>query len=139
MPVAEVPDTATPPARAEPESQHLSAPLYVAWQITNECNLASMHCIDGSGPGKRFKDELSSREMIKQIWRGIATDIVEVGRPRAHALDFTDGLETPPHPNVMFQGTWSGAGGRRLDQVARSSVDALPTVPGHQRSAWLAL
>ena len=55
MPVAEGPDTATAPARAEPESQHLSAPLYVAWQITNECNLACMHCIEESGPGQAIQ------------------------------------------------------------------------------------
>ena len=36
----------------------LSAPLYVAWQITNECNLACLHCIEESGPGKAFHDEL---------------------------------------------------------------------------------
>ncbi|MFH2201627.1 MAG: radical SAM protein [Elusimicrobiota bacterium] len=36
----------------------LGAPLYVAWQITNECNLACLHCIEESGPGKAFKDEL---------------------------------------------------------------------------------
>ena len=39
-------------------SEALAAPLYVAWQITNECNLACLHCIEESGPGKAFKDEL---------------------------------------------------------------------------------
>lgn len=39
-------------------SQALAAPLYVAWQITNECNLACLHCIEESGPGKAFADEL---------------------------------------------------------------------------------
>ena len=39
-------------------SEDLAAPLYVAWQITNECNLACLHCIEESGPGKAFQDEL---------------------------------------------------------------------------------
>ena len=39
-------------------SETLAAPLYVAWQITNECNLACLHCIEESGPGKAFKDEI---------------------------------------------------------------------------------
>jgi MoaA/NifB/PqqE/SkfB family radical SAM enzyme len=39
-------------------SESLAAPLYVAWQITNECNLACLHCIEESGPGKAFVDEL---------------------------------------------------------------------------------
>jgi MoaA/NifB/PqqE/SkfB family radical SAM enzyme len=43
---------------AAPASETLAAPLYVAWQITNECNLACLHCIEESGPGKAFKDEL---------------------------------------------------------------------------------
>jgi MoaA/NifB/PqqE/SkfB family radical SAM enzyme len=42
----------------------LSAPLYIAWQITNECNLACLHCIEESGPGKAFADELG----IEQIF-----------------------------------------------------------------------
>src|SRR5262244_2015049 len=43
---------------ASAEAEDLGAPLYVAWQITNECNLACLHCIEESGPGKAFKDEL---------------------------------------------------------------------------------
>ena len=43
---------------AAAESEDLAAPLYVAWQITNECNLACLHCIEESGPGKAFADEL---------------------------------------------------------------------------------
>ena len=43
----------------------LEAPLYVAWQITNECNLACLHCIEESGPGKAFKDELNREETFR--------------------------------------------------------------------------
>lgn len=39
-------------------SEDLGAPLYIAWQVTNECNLACLHCIEESGPGKAFPDEL---------------------------------------------------------------------------------
>lgn len=45
-------------------SSDLRAPLYVAWQITNECNLACLHCIEESGPGKAFRDELSESEVF---------------------------------------------------------------------------
>ena len=45
-------------------SSDLRAPLYVAWQITNECNLACLHCIEESGPGKAFRDELSETEIF---------------------------------------------------------------------------
>jgi MoaA/NifB/PqqE/SkfB family radical SAM enzyme len=46
------------------ESEDLGAPLYVAWQITNECNLACLHCIEESGPGKAFADELDETQIF---------------------------------------------------------------------------
>jgi MoaA/NifB/PqqE/SkfB family radical SAM enzyme len=39
----------------------------VAWQITNECNLACLHCIEESGPGKAFPDELGREEVFAVI------------------------------------------------------------------------
>ena len=48
-------------------SEDLTAPLYVAWQITNECNLACLHCIEESGPGKAFKDELDRAQVFDVI------------------------------------------------------------------------
>ncbi|MBI3549966.1 MAG: radical SAM protein [Elusimicrobia bacterium] len=51
-------------------SEDIGAPLYVAWQITNECNLACLHCIEESGPGKAFKDELTKEQtfsVLKQM------------------------------------------------------------------------
>src|SRR4029077_9981684 len=55
----------TGPAAAE--SEDLAAPLYVAWQITNECNLACLHCIEESGPGKAFPDELDPAQVFSVI------------------------------------------------------------------------
>jgi len=48
-------------------SETLAAPLYVAWQITNECNLACLHCIEESGPGKAFKDELDREGALRVV------------------------------------------------------------------------
>src|SRR5688500_4076214 len=52
---------------APAQSEELAAPLYVAWQITNECNLACLHCIEESGPGKAFKDELDRAQVFEVI------------------------------------------------------------------------
>ena len=52
---------------AAAQSEELAAPLYVAWQITNECNLACLHCIEESGPGKAFEDELGREEVLGVI------------------------------------------------------------------------
>ena len=48
-------------------SEDLAAPLYVAWQITNECNLACLHCIEESGPGKAFADELAAAQVFSVL------------------------------------------------------------------------
>jgi MoaA/NifB/PqqE/SkfB family radical SAM enzyme len=57
---AAIPATTSAPA----EAADLAAPLYVAWQITNECNLACLHCIEESGPGKAFADELDAAQVF---------------------------------------------------------------------------
>jgi MoaA/NifB/PqqE/SkfB family radical SAM enzyme len=77
---------ATTPATTT--SGSLRAPLYVAWQITNECNLSCLHCIEESGPGKAFKDELD-REQVFDVIRQIIDDQVPYvsfsgGEPMLH-------------------------------------------------------
>ena len=80
-------DDATPTTVAK-RSEDLGAPLYVAWQITNECNLACLHCIEESGPGKAFPDELSEREVLAIIDQMVALEIPYVsfsgGEPMVH-------------------------------------------------------
>ncbi|HAH08299.1 MAG TPA: hypothetical protein DCM05_17540 [Elusimicrobia bacterium] len=50
-------------------SASLGAPLYVGWQLTNECNLACLHCIEESGPGKALAGELSREEALDVLRR----------------------------------------------------------------------
>ncbi|MEK7384247.1 MAG: radical SAM protein [Elusimicrobiota bacterium] len=69
----------TPKTAVRPEEKNtsdLGAPLYVAWQITNECNLACLHCIEESGPGKAFKDELTTAQAL-----GIIDQLVKAEVP----------------------------------------------------------
>jgi MoaA/NifB/PqqE/SkfB family radical SAM enzyme len=49
----------------------LGAPLFVAWQITRDCDLACLHCCTESAPGKRLRDELDADEALR-----LAEDIV---------------------------------------------------------------
>ncbi|MHB2026760.1 MAG: radical SAM protein [Elusimicrobiota bacterium] len=60
-----MPETLVRPEDAAAED--LQAPLYVAWQITNECNLACLHCIEESGPGKAFNDELTKEQTFSAL------------------------------------------------------------------------
>jgi MoaA/NifB/PqqE/SkfB family radical SAM enzyme len=79
-------------AAGRPETADLGAPLYVAWQITNECNLACLHCIEESGPGKAFKDELSEAsifDILKQLMDdGVPYLSFSGGEPMIHPLFF---------------------------------------------------
>jgi MoaA/NifB/PqqE/SkfB family radical SAM enzyme len=69
-------------------TEDLGAPLYVAWQITNECNLTCLHCIEESGPGKAFRDELSKREILEILdqMRGLEVPYLSFsgGEPMLH-------------------------------------------------------
>nr|WP_294504502.1 radical SAM protein [uncultured Rhodopila sp.] len=66
----------------------LRAPLYVAWQVTNECNLACLHCIEESGPGKAFKDELSKEQTFEVLRQIVDNDVpylsLSGGEPMLH-------------------------------------------------------
>lgn len=45
----------------------LSAPLYVAWEITHRCNAACRHCYSDSSPDASRDGELSTEESIRVI------------------------------------------------------------------------
>ena len=49
----------------------LSAPLFVSWQLTRDCDLACLHCCTDSAPGKRLPDELDADEAMR-----VADDII---------------------------------------------------------------
>ena len=42
----------------------LRAPLFVAWQLTRDCDLCCLHCCTESAPGKRLPDELAAFEAM---------------------------------------------------------------------------
>jgi MoaA/NifB/PqqE/SkfB family radical SAM enzyme len=79
-------------SRASPESADLGAPLYVAWQVTNECNLACLHCIEESGPGKAFRDELSEEQIFAVLAQFVESEVPYLsfsgGEPMIHPLFF---------------------------------------------------
>lgn len=89
----------------EPRAEDLSAPLYVAWQITNECNLACLHCIEESGPGKAFKDELTREEVFR-----VLDAIASAGIPY---MSFSGG-EPMVHPHFFEMCEYLGERGVQL-------------------------
>jgi len=77
---------------AATESGDLGAPLYIAWQVTNECNLACLHCIEESGPGKAFHDELSDEQVFGVLEQALDLEVPYLsfsgGEPMVHPRFF---------------------------------------------------
>jgi MoaA/NifB/PqqE/SkfB family radical SAM enzyme len=73
-------------------SGDLGAPLYIAWQVTNECNLACLHCIEESGPGKAFPDELSDEQVFAVLDQAMELEVPYLsfsgGEPMVHPRFF---------------------------------------------------
>lgn len=43
------------------------APLYLAWEVTLQCNARCLHCYSESGPGVRHPNELNTKEALQVI------------------------------------------------------------------------
>lgn len=75
-----------------PRSEDLAAPLYIAWQVTNECNLACLHCIEESGPGKAFRDELDAEQIFHFLQQVMELEVPYLsfsgGEPMVHPQFF---------------------------------------------------
>jgi len=80
------------PAAPAPGSGDLAAPLYIAWQVTNECNLACLHCIEESGPGKAFHDELDEVQAFSFLGQVLDQQVPYIsfsgGEPTLHPKFF---------------------------------------------------
>jgi MoaA/NifB/PqqE/SkfB family radical SAM enzyme len=46
---------------------HLKAPLFIAWQLTRDCDLCCLHCCTESAPGKRIAHELTAEESLRLV------------------------------------------------------------------------
>ena len=70
----------------------LKSPLYAAWQLTNECDLCCLHCIEESGPGKAFAEELSWPDASRIAGELLAAEVPYVafsgGEPMLHPRFF---------------------------------------------------
>lgn len=64
------------------------APLFIAWQLTQECNLGCMHCCEESGADKRLPDEMSHEELFNFCEEIVKSEVPYVaisgGEPLLH-------------------------------------------------------
>src|SRR3954471_11436649 len=53
----------------------LSAPLFISWQLTRDCDLACLHCCTDSAPRKVLPDELTADEAMRLVEQIVAADV----------------------------------------------------------------
>lgn len=102
-----------------------SAPLFVAWQLTNRCSGRCMACCEGSGPDKGWPDELTREPAL-----GVARQLAAGGIPYV-AFGGGEPLQVP-HVWAIFQ-TFADAGvaikletdGKRIDAAAADRLAGL--------------
>jgi len=90
----------------------LSAPLFISWQLTRDCDLACLHCCTDSAPGKRLADELDAREAL-----ALAADIVRNDVPYVMLC----GGEPLTVPHFIDVAEFLGRAGESGDTTAVSS------------------
>jgi MoaA/NifB/PqqE/SkfB family radical SAM enzyme len=102
-----------------------TAPLFLAWQLTNECTGACLACCEESGAGHKWPDELSAGEALR-----ITQEIIDLGIPYV-AFGGGEPLSVP-HAWDIFE-RLSAAGiaikletnGVLIDDAAAKRLDAL--------------
>ena len=71
----------------------LGAPLFIAWQITRDCDLCCLHCCTESAPGKRLPDELDGAEVMQLVDEIVRNEVPYVmlcgGEPLVHPHFFS--------------------------------------------------
>ncbi|HTW75695.1 MAG TPA: radical SAM protein [Steroidobacteraceae bacterium] len=91
-PVSQAQSPQAPSPSVGDSTADLDAPLYIAWQLTNECNLACLHCIEESGPGKAFADELDRTQIFAILAQCTSLQVpylsLSGGEPMLHPLFF---------------------------------------------------
>src|SRR4029434_5587641 len=85
-----------------------SAPLFIAWQLTNRCSARCITCCEESGPGAAWRHELQRDEAL-----ALARRIVESGIPYA-ALGGGEPLGVP-HCWDLFEVLTNGGLTLKLD------------------------
>ncbi len=105
--------------------EDFTAPLFVAWQLTNRCAGRCLACCEESGPAKAWPDELSREEALD-----LARRLAEAGIPYV-AFGGGEPLQVP-HVWELFQ-TLSDGGvaikietdGRWIDEAAAARLASL--------------
>ncbi len=84
----------------------LSAPLFVSWQLTRDCNLACLHCCTDSAPGKRLSGEFDAKQAATFVSQLVEAEVPYVmlagGEPMIVSW-FWDAVETLGNGRVQLK------------------------------------
>jgi MoaA/NifB/PqqE/SkfB family radical SAM enzyme len=104
----------------------LRAPLFIAWQLTRDCDLACLHCCTDSAPGKRLPDELDAEEALQVVGEIVRNEVPYVmlcgGEPLVvpHFLQVAEALGAA---GVQLK---IETNGQRFDQALAERLARLP-------------
>jgi MoaA/NifB/PqqE/SkfB family radical SAM enzyme len=104
----------------------LKAPLFVAWQLTRDCDLACLHCCTESAPGKRLQDELDADEAMRLVSEMVRNEVPYVmlcgGEPLVvpHFFEIAEALGAA---GVQLK---IETNGQRFDEAAARRLARLP-------------
>ncbi|MGC9269199.1 radical SAM protein [Acidiphilium sp.] len=104
----------------------LSAPLFISWQITRDCDLACVHCCTDSAPGHGLTDEFSKAEMMDLAAQIIDAEVPYVmlcGGEPLRVPYFITLAERLGHAGVRLK---IETNGQLLDQPTIDRLAALP-------------
>lgn len=104
----------------------LSAPLFVSWQLTRDCDLACVHCCTESAPRKKLPGELDRRAAL-----ACADQIIDAGVPYV-MLCGGEPMVVPHFPEVAQRLGSAGVqlkietNGQRFDDDTAARLAGLP-------------
>ena len=116
--------------RAANRIDALTAPLFVSWQLTRDCDLCCLHCCTESAPGKRLPDELDADEAMRVVDEIVRNDVPYVmlcgGEPLVvpHFLAVAEALgNAGVQLKIETNGQRLDADGRRAPRPAADPLD----------------
>ena len=86
--------------------ERLSAPLFVSWQLTRDCDLTCVHCCTDSAPGRALSDEMTADQAMAFAADIVRTDVPYVmlcGGEPLRVRHFTDVAEYLGRAGVMLK------------------------------------
>jgi len=106
----------------------LRAPIRLYFEVTRGCNLSCTYCFNSSGPGKKFKDELSTDEAVRVIDNLRADGVPELRITGGEATVRRDTFDLIRHARGIGLAVSVNTNGVYDQEQAQQLIDAHPNL-----------